>query len=235
MDLSFGIKGLEFLNNVNVGGIFSTIGQIITFIVIALIIAVVVGLYLFRKKQTKLYNIQIHFFKEINGQAIPTNDYTAAELIVPNTSIRVFHIKENDTYLPRGTRAMGKNSYWYMLLNNGEIINFTLKNINKELTEANLYYDHTDTRYAHENLKQIIKREYRDKSVKWWKEYKEVISLVIIIFVMTLSFIFIISRLSSVVDKIGVLLQTAKDVMDMNKEVLKYIAEIKAGSGVIIK
>jgi hypothetical protein len=235
MDLSFGIQGLEFLNNINVSGIFSTIGQIITFIVIAFIIAAIVGFYFFRKKQTKLYNIQIHFFKEINGQPIPSNDYTAAELIVPNTSIRVFHIKENDTYLPRGTKAMGKNSYWYMLLNNGEIINFTLKNINKELAEANAYYDHTDTRYAHENLKQIIKREYRDKSTKWWKEYKEVISLVIIIFVMTLSFIFIISRVGTIIDKLAPLIAAQTETTAQLKEVLKYIMDIKAGSGVIIK
>jgi hypothetical protein len=235
MDLSFGVKGLEFFNNVNVSGIFSTIGQIITFVVIALFVAVAIGLYLFKKKQTKLYNIEIHFFKEINGQPVPTNDYNAAELIVPNTSIRIFHIKENDTYLPRGTKAMGKNSYWYMLLNNGEIINFTLKNINKELAEANVYYDHTDTRYAHENLKQIIKREYRDKSVKWWKEYKEVISLVIIIFVMTLSFIFIISRVGTIIDKLAPLIEAQKETTAQLNIALKYIADIKAGSGVIIK
>jgi len=235
MDLSFGIEGLGFLNNINLSGIFTTITNIITFFVLALIVALIVGVIFFRKKDAKLYFIKIHYFEDVNGRPIPIKDYDAAELTVPNTSIKVFHIKEVDAYFPRGTKAMGKNSYWYMKLANGEIVNFDLPSINKELTRANLYYDHTDTRYAHENLKQIIKREYRDKSVKWWKEYKEVISLVIIIFVMTLSFIFIIARTGSVIDKLAPLIEMQKGITADLKEITKYIAESRANSGIIIK
>jgi len=235
MDLSFGIAGLDFLKDINLSGVFTTVTNVITFIVLALIAAGIVAFIFFRKKEGKLYFIKIHYFEDVNGRPIPIKDYDATELTIPNTSIQVFYIKEVDAYFPRGKRAMGKNSYWYMKLANGEIVNFDLPSMNKELTQANLYYDHTDTRYAHENLKQIIKREYRDKSVKWWKEYKEVISLVIIVFVMTLSFIFIISRIGGLIDKMAPLIEMQKGITEELKEITKYIAESRANSGIIIK
>ena len=50
-----------------------------------------------------------------------------------------------------------------------------MKNINEETKEAGLEYDHTDMRYALTNLLALIKRNYRDKSQPWWREYKDVI------------------------------------------------------------
>ena len=157
---------------------------------------------------------------------IPLGDDVACELIIPGTNINVFYIKEKDMYLPRPIKRMGKDAYWFAIRNNRELVNFKIKNINKEMTEANLEYDHTDMRYALTNLKELIKRSYRDKSQVWWKEYKEVISLVILIFVLTLSFIFIISKVGGLIDKVGGLIE--------NADRLIQVAETKGRSGVIM-
>ena len=73
-----------------------------------------------------------------------------------------------------------------LIKNNREIVNFTLQNIN-EHAEAELEYDHTDMRWAAENTKEFIKRNYRDKSTKWWQLYKDTISTVIHIVIHTVS------------------------------------------------
>ena len=97
--------------------------------------------------------------------------------------------------------------------NNREIVNFSMKNINKEMKEANLNFDHTDQRYALTNLKELIKRNYKDKATPWWREYKEVISLVILIFVLSLSFFFLLSKIGSLIDKVGALIDHADQVV----------------------
>lgn len=212
--------------NVDPKSLLSGVGQ---FLLILFLFIVVGGIFYsvyYIKKKKKQYNKKIFWFEEVNGTPVPVGDDNACELTIPNSNIQVFYIKSKEMYLPRPVKRMGKDAYWFMIKNNREIVNFALKNMNEEMQEANLDYDHTDMRYALTNLKELIKRNYRDKSQPWWREYKEVISLVILIFVLTLSFIFIISKVGELIDKVGVLINHA--------DTLIQVAETKASSSGVI-
>lgn len=221
-----GIPGSEnILPNFNMSGLMSGVSQ---FILILFLFGIVGGIFYYiyyRKKKKKNYNKKIFWFEEVNGSITPIGEDSACELIIPGTNISVFYIKEKNMYLPRPVKRMGKDSYWFVVKNNREIVNFTMKNINKEMTEANLDYDHTDMRYALTNLKDLIKRNYKDKSQPWWREYKDVISIVILIFVLTLSFIFLFSKVGSLLDKVGTLIEHADQLIKT--------AEVTKGSGII--
>ncbi len=204
-----GIKGLEFVQKINVGGIFSTIGSFVLLIFAIVIVGGIVAFIYWTITQKKVYNQKLHFFEEVNKVMVPVEDLVARELIIPNTNVKVFYIKSKDLYMPRGTKKMGKKSYWYAIRNNREIVNFTMANINDKMKEADLDFDHEDMRLAFLNLSDLIKRNYKDKSTKWWKEYKDIISTVIFIFILTVAFFFIarqvgglISSLNPLVDKI---------------------------------
>lgn len=217
------IKGLEFLNNIDVGSMASKIGSFILLLMLFILVAGIFFIAYYLRKNKKIYSIQISWFEEVNGEMIFIENDLACELTIPNTTVQVFYIKSKDMYLPRGTIRMGKNNYWYVRKNNREIVNFRLKNINKT-GEADLEHDHTDMRYASYNLKELVKRNYRDKATKWWKEYKDVISVVILIFVMTLSFIFLINYLGKVMEKLGILIDHADQLVKS--------AEALRGSGI---
>lgn len=228
--MAFGIPGTENIAILKDFDISKTLGGIGQFLLIIGLFIIVGGIFYyayFLKKKKKKNNKKIFWFEEIHGEMAPIGEDTACELIIPGTNINVFYIKAKDMYLPRPVKRMGKDAYWLAIRNNREIVNFTMKNLNKEMKEANLDYDHTDMRYALTNLKELIKRNYRDKSQPWWREYKDVIGLVVLIFVLTLSFIFIISKVGSLIDKAGVLIEHADQLIQL--------AETKAGSGVIIK
>lgn len=198
------IKGLEFLKSIDLGKFLSQVGNFFLFLFVLLLISGIIIFFYYQRSQKKLYDKKIHWFEEQHGELWPVGDNKACELTIPNTNLQVFYIKEKDMYLPRGTKRMGLKSYWYAIKNNREVVNFTIRNINKE-SEAELNYDHTDMRYANQNLKDLIKRNYRDKSVKWWKEYKDIISTVIFILVMGISFFFLLGKISEIVDKLGVI------------------------------
>lgn len=227
----FGIPGTENIDsigNFNLSGILSGMGQFIALIFLFALVGGIFYYIYYRKNLKKTYNKKIFWFEEVHGYMVPVGEDKACELIIPGTNINVFYIKEKDMYLPRPVKRMGKDAYWFAIRNNREIVNFTMLNINEEMKEANLDFDHTDMRYALTNLKDLIKRNYRDKSQPWWREYKEVISLVILIFVLTLSFIFIISKVGTLIDKVGILIDHADNLIK--------IAETKASSsGVITK
>ncbi len=227
--MALGIPGTEnigIFDNLNMSGLLAGAGQFILLIFLFLLVGGIFYYIYYRKKKRKNYNKKIFWFEEVHSDMIPIGEDVACEMVIPGTNINVFYIKQKDMYLPRPVKRMGKDAYWFAIKNNREIVNFTMKNLNEEMKEANLDYDHTDMRYALANLKELIKRNYRDKSQPWWREYKEVISLVILIFVLTLSFIFIISKVGSLMDKVGVLIEHA--------DTLIKIAETKASSSGVI-
>lgn len=218
------IPGLDSLPGSSIFGSLGGLWKILLGVLIFLTIFSVMFFVLWKIKNKKLYNKKIHWFEEVNGNIIPVDTDLATELTIPNTNITTFYIKGKDLYLPRPTKRMGKDSYWFVIKNNREIVNFTMKNINDEMKEGNLDYDHTDMRYALVNLRALIQRNYRDNSKPWWREYKDVIGLVILIFVLSLSFFFIISKVAELIDKAGILIDHA--------DALVKTAEAARGSGV---
>jgi len=225
--MAINIPGAENLGvNINLSGLLSGLGQFVVILVLFLIVGGIFYYIYYLKKKKKNFDKKIFWFEEVNGVPVPVGEDNACELTIPGTNIQVFFIKEKNMYLPRPVKRMGKDAYWFMIKNNREIVNFAMKNLNEEMTEANLDYDHTDMRYALTNLKELIKRNYRDKSQPWWREYKEVISLVVLIFVLTLSFIFIISKIGGLADKLGALIDHA--------DTLIRIAETKASSSGVV-
>lgn len=224
---------MGFLDKIGVGDLgfsfgksMSLIGQIGILLVLLIIVGFVFYLLLWRRKQKKTYKENIHWFERVPGNPLaPIEDNVACELTIPGSNIKVFYIKSKDLYLPRPTRNMGKNHYWYAIRDNKEISNFSLKDINEETGEAGLDYDQTSMKYADSYLRELIQRNYRDKAIPWWKEYKDVIATAILIFMLGVVFFFLFSRLEKVVGAIGKLVE--------HVDTLIKSAEAYKGSGVI--
>lgn len=220
-----GLSNINFLKNFDLATALSGAGKIIGAIVFFGIASAIIGYYLFNKSKKLSLNNKIVWYEEVNGIPQGIGEDLATELTIPNTNVTVFYIPSKNLYLPRGTRRMGKNEFWYFIRKNREIVNFSLKNMNKDLTEANLDFDTTDMRYAKENLLELIKRNYRDKSTPWWREYKDVISTVVYVFVTTLALVWILSKIGGLIDKLAPLI-------DHVDGLLKTSQTLSTGSGV---
>ena len=218
------IPGLPGIFGGDLFGYLGSLGKILLGIFIFLTIFSIMFFVLWKIRNKKLYNKKIFWFEEVNGQVIPTDNDVAAEITIPNSSVTTFYIKKKNLYLPRPVKRMGKDSYWFVVKNNREIVNFTMININDAMEEANLDYDHTDMRYALVNLQAMIQRNYRDNSKKWWLEYKDVIGLVVLIFVLTLSFFFLFTKVGELIGMVGELIT--------NADALVKSAQAIRGSGV---
>jgi hypothetical protein len=229
------IKGMEWVSSVDFSGIFTGLGQIATFLILFALCGIVLYVFYFRKKSAQQYNITLHFFREVNGQPVPAYDWKATELTVPQTNIHVFYVKEKDMYLPRGTKPTGKDHYWYHIRPNGELINYVQGSIDSEIKASKLDYDHTDMRYAYANLMEIIKRNYRDKSVKWWVQYQQLISVIIYVLVFTLAFYFLITKIGGIVDSVKQVADSLKNTIDLENKILENLNQIKSTSGVVVK
>lgn len=154
---------------VNVDIFGGGIGNFISNLVIFVLFLGVLGVIVYFAYQKKLYTEKIQIFEEVNGQSVPTRQYRAREVTIPNTSIKVFQIKENGMYLPRPTIQTGKNNWIFFIRDDHEWVNIGISSLNKQLTELGVNYNHVDMRYANASLKELIKSNYG--SGDFWKQY----------------------------------------------------------------
>lgn len=196
------------LGDFNIG---SLMDKVITLFLIIFIIAIVGGIvYYFMKKKkdlkTKSSMKKIGWWEEVQGKLVPGKMDDAEEIIIPGTRLRVFYIKSKDMWLPRFTRGITQDLFYVAITPKRELVNFTLKSISDDMKEAGLDYDHTDMIWASENLREFIKRNYRDKSVPWWKEFQGVITTVVYLVILTISFVIIIYFMRQLITDMGTIL-----------------------------
>ena len=187
-----GISLSDFGLGINVGGL---VDKLLTFGIIILTILIVSAMVFFFmkwKNKKKKPQKKISWWEDLHGSLIPTTTENAEEIIIPGTRLRVFYIKARDMWLPRFTRGVTKDIFFVAITPKRELVNFTLTSIGEDMEKAGLNYDHTDMIWASENIRDFIKRNYRDKSTPWWKAYQGVITTGIYIVLLTVSFVVIL-------------------------------------------
>ncbi len=209
--MATGVNLQDFIPNINLGSLLDTT---LTIFLIIVVVGVFGGLAFFlmkKKKDKKTSPKTIGWWEEVHEDMIPTLMDKAKEIIIPGTRLRVFYIKAKDMWLPRFTRGVTKDLFYICITQKRELVNFTLKSLSKDMAEAGLKYDHTDMIWASENLREFIKRNYRDKSTPWWKAYQGVITTAIYIIILTFSFVVILYFMRQIMGDISaVISETAK-------------------------
>jgi len=201
-----GINLADFGINLDIGNLAD---KLLTIAMIIFIVVIIAGIFFFLlnlKKKKKTPSKKIGWWEDIQGNLIPTAMDSAKEIIIPGTRLRVFYIKAKDIWLPRFTKGITKDLFYVAITPRRELVNFTLTSIGADMEKANLKYDHTDMIWASENLREFIKRNYRDKATPWWKAYQGVITTAIYIIILTFSFVVILYFMRQIVGDIGSLL-----------------------------
>ena len=196
---SFGLGG------VSVSNIVDKIYLFVGILFLAAIIGAVIGLgyMMWVKKKAMTRQKKIGWWEEINGKPQPTDMEDVEEIVIPGTTLKVFYGKKRDIWLPRFTKGITKDLYYVLITPTKQMVNFTLGSLQGDLKTAGLEHDYTDMLWAAENTREFIKRNYKDKSIKWWQLYKDTISTAIHIMIHTFSMILIIYFLRGLVEDIS--------------------------------
>ncbi|MFA6190646.1 MAG: hypothetical protein WC711_04040 [Candidatus Staskawiczbacteria bacterium] len=214
------------LPKVNISNFFDRLGTIATWGLIIGIVGFIVFLFIYNKKQKQLFKYYIYIYEEVAGKFIRVKSDMAKELIVPDSNISIFFLKNAGIYLPRPVRNMGLNEYWFVIRKNREWVNFEMSNFNELTKQAGYDFDYTDTRYAYLNLKEIIKRNYRDKVAKWWEKYQGLIYMVVLLLAFALAMGYIVKQLNKTVGQMGENEAEQTKQMDMEMKIQQQYVEL---------
>jgi len=217
------------LGSINWAGIGYWISVVFVFVVVAIIVGVGVFFYYARKANKQSFNNKVPIFTSINGKHSRIGIDEAKEVFIPESNISLFYLKGRKIYIARPTRAMGKNEYWYSISENGEWVNFDLSSEPEKDTLAVANYDHRDTRYAYVNLKDIIKRNYKDKSVQWWKEYSHLITFIIVSIIFVGSCWILLAKIGKLVTEMQPLIAQWTEISKIMSQAVQNAQNINSG------
>lgn len=187
------------------------------FVLILLLGGIVTAFFVLKnKKKKKGEAFKIGWWVEVGDRMEASHVDEVQEIIMGGTTLRIFYNKKKDLWLPRFTRGVSSKLFYVCLTPTNQMINFSIPRVNKYRKEAELEFDHTDMLWAAENSREYIKRNYKDKAVKWWQLYQNTIATVALIIVFTFCFIMIIffmrnimQDLSGLVGQVGSLVKTS--------------------------
>lgn len=207
------------------GGLGSAIPTVIGFV----IVAVAIGLFTFWIINKRSYNMVIHVFEEISGNTSPIDEDKAKEIVLPFTSVRAIYLKRRKIFLPRPSIQTGRKHYWYFVRKDGEWIN--VKPVwNPDTNQFDLISDHADMRLANASLKKLVEKSY--KKLNWIKEYAPYIAIAILILMLAIAFYMIFSKAGESFSQLSGVAESLKENLEVQKEILQSLENIKASSGV---
>jgi len=194
------------------------------------LLAIVLGIITYYIANKKAYNKTIHIFEEVNGAMIPVGEDKAREISLPRTSVRAFLLKNRKFYLPRPSRQTGRNNYWFVIRKDGEWVNVSLSNLNKEMEELGLNYDHTDMRMSNAALKKLVDDSY--KKINWIKEYAPYIAIGILVLLLGISTYISTKEMGSVASTFSQATKSNNELVINLRDILQSMDNICTSSGV---
>lgn len=223
----------DFLNQlgVNVGdgsGVisFSFLGDIVIF----LILCIFAGGFTYWYLNKRSFNKTIVKFREINGVTRRVGIEKAREVVLPNTSVRAFFLKNSKFFIPRPSKETSENEFWFFIREDGEWVNVALGNLNRKLKELDIKFDHTDTRMANAALKKLVDASY--KKTNWLKEWAPYIGYSVIIIMLGIAGYLVMGESAKVIGASVGNVEALGDITETLNNILVNINNIASSSGV---
>ncbi len=205
---------------------FSFLGDIVIFI----ILAIIAGGFTFWYTNKKSYNKTIVKFREINGRTTRVGVEKAKEITLEGTSVRAYYLKSSKFFIPRPSIESAENEFWYFIRNDGEWLNIGLENINEKMDTLGLKFDHTDMRMANAALKRLVDKSY--KKSNFLKEWMPYIGFSIIIIMVGISGYLVIGEASKVMGGAAANIEALAEITKTMNEILSNMNNIASSSGV---
>ncbi len=228
----------DFFGSFGLGGVDTgaIVSNIYYFVGIGLLLAVLGGIifilfYMRMRNKTSIGRCKIGWWNEVGERLEPSFQEDVQEIIIPGTILRIFYGKKRNIWLPRFSRGVSKDLFYVTKTKSGQMVNFELGNLSKNLKESKLIFDHTDMLWAAENSREFIKKNYSDKAETWWKLYQNTISVIVLLFVMTFSFVLIIYFMRGIVQDIGGVASQLSNTLERTCSAAQGSGLVNAGGG----
>lgn len=209
--------------NINTGSVVTGILYFLIFLFVASV-GGFLGYYFIQKKK---YKHKITIFEKVSGRFEPTKKDVAMEVSVGKGGDKAFHLRKGKKWIPRPSIQTGRNTYWFMLREDGELVNVGVEDIDETLKKAKVHYIDVEMRYARAGLQKNLKDRYDRPS--FLQQYGTLISGMIIVLITGILMFLLFDKFLDLTAQLSSLMSTAQKVAEENQRLLAGIDTIRSG------
>ena len=175
---------------------FGSVGTIFFWIaVIGIVLGIIAGgiIWWYNKKS---YNKHIWVFKRVAGVPMLQTMDKGKLIAFGMAGDRLLQLQTLKKFLSPPQIQMGKDIFWYWEREDGEYINFSLKDIDEIQKKAGVYYVDTDMRMQRLGIEKNLRDRMEKKS--WLEKYGSTIAGAIFVIMVTVCLVVLFSKLKDV-------------------------------------
>lgn len=189
-------------------------GDITLIFVGGIIIAGLLGWLFYYYLQQKRFNLKLVLFKNVGGTSLPVDKDKGMFQRIGMGGDYWLIAKKFKKILPRPRIQMAKNEYWFFERSDGEWINFSLKDLDKQMKKAEAYYVDEDMRLQRLGIQKNLQDRFQ--KVSWWQQYGGLVMNLAFLAVITVLLVFLFREMK---DNWAVGRDMAEAVRDMAEQV----------------
>lgn len=190
---------------------------------------VALGIWLFHTFRT--YNRKIVVFENVSGQGFQPVYKDRARLIsIGDGGEEILYLLKKKVYRSAYGRKMGKNTYWFVIGQDGYWYNSVLGDIDAKMGMLDIEPIDRDMRYMHVAVRKNITERYR--KIKFMEKYGAVVVSMIVVLFLIGGIWFILDKMAETAGANAGAIKTSKEVMELVKEVMGSLDNVCGGSGI---
>jgi len=211
------------LGNFNFG--IGTLGTILIWIFMSLIVVgfvIAIVIWIIYKKT---YNQNIHIYRMLGNKPSLTLIDKAKIIRMGAVGDTLFQLRKMKKFIAPPTIQIAPHIWWYWQRPDGELINFTLGDIDEQMRKAGVQYVDTDMRMQRLGIEKNLRDRF--EKIGFWQKYGATVMGIIFVVMVTIALIVLFSKL---VDVAKAMDSTAQAITKMAESVDKFYTISQGGT-----
>lgn len=204
------------LSNFSFGGM-GTVATVMMWIFISLIVVGIFVAIIVWIVYKRTYNQNIYIYKMLGNKPALTFVDKAKVVRMGSVGDTLFQLRKMKKFIAPPTIQISPNTWWYWQRPDGELINFTLGDIDEQMRKAGVQYVDTDMRMQRLGIEKNLRDRF--EKIGFWQKYGATIMGLIFVIMVTISLVVLFSQLR---DVSKALQGTAGAIQSMAESVNKF-------------
>lgn len=175
---------------------FGTLGSVLIWGFVIILVLGLLGWILFWYINKRSYTQNIWIFGKVGGVPMLKFIDKGRMLAFGMAGDRLLNLKKMKKFLPPPRIQMGKDIYWFYEREDGELINFSLEDLDERQKKAGAYYVDTDMRMQRLGIEKNLRERMERKG--FFEKYGSTIAGAIFVIMVTVALVVLFSKLKDV-------------------------------------
>lgn len=220
----------SFAPSLSVGSFFIFIGWALLFLIIVGVAGF--SVYYFIKMRKFKYKIVVH--KKQGNIYVPEFTDRAMDLRVGGGGDLVIYTLKSKRVLPFPQLQTGKNTYYFWIRGDGELINFQLSDFDEIAKKMGAHFLDKEMRYARVQLQGSFKDRF-EKKKSWLLENASIIFNVVAFTMMGIILWLIVREIPAIIDRLGPVIEASTKLTEKQDALISKMDTLCSGGSGLVK